>query len=120
MTSDTTTTSRTPARTWLGVGTLLLGTLLPPLDFFIVNLAIPSIQDDLGGGDTLGRLIVASYAATYAVTLTLGGRLGDLFGRRRVFLAGLVGFSLASLLCGWAASPRCSSSGASCRGSPPP
>jgi MFS family permease len=105
MTSDTTTTSRTPARTWLGVGTLLLGTLLPPLDFFIVNLAIPSIQDDLGGGDTLGRLIVASYAATYAVTLTLGGRLGDLFGRRQVFLAGLVGFSLASLLCGWAGEP---------------
>ncbi|KAA0920552.1 MFS transporter [Streptomyces apricus] len=85
--------------------TLLAGTLLPPLDFFIVNLAIPSIQDDLGGGDTLGRQIVASYAATYAVMLTLGGRLGDLYGRRRVFLVGLVGFALASLLCGLAGDP---------------
>ncbi|WP_290056620.1 MFS transporter [Amycolatopsis solani] len=98
-------TSKTPARTWVGVVTLLAGTLLPPLDFFIVNLAIPSIQDDLGGGDILGQQIVASYAATYAVTLTLGGRLGDLYGRRRTFLIGLVGFALASLLCGSAGEP---------------
>lgn len=93
------------ARTWLGVGTLLGGTLLPPLDFFIVNLAIPSIQDDLGGGDILGQQVVASYAATYAVMLTLGGRLGDLYGRRRAFVVGLVGFALASLLCGAAGEP---------------
>ncbi|WP_199854956.1 MFS transporter [Streptomyces dioscori] len=100
-----TSTSHTSARTWVGVVTLLAGTLLPPLDFFIVNLAIPSIQDDLGGGDILGQQIVASYAATYAVTLTLGGRLGDLYGRQRVFLVGLVGFALASLLCGSAGEP---------------
>ncbi|MGW5722573.1 MFS transporter [Amycolatopsis sp. NPDC003865] len=100
-----TSASKTPARTWVGVVTLLAGTLLPPLDFFIVNLAIPSIQDDLGGGDLLGQQIVASYAATYAVTLTLGGRLGDLYGRRRAFLAGLVGFAFASLLCGSAGEP---------------
>ncbi|WP_439382811.1 MFS transporter [Amycolatopsis lexingtonensis] len=100
-----TSTSKTPARTWLGVVTLLAGTLLPPLDFFIVNLAIPSIQDGLGGGDILGRQIVAGYAATYAVTLPLGGRLGDLYGRRRAFLVGLVGFALASLLCGSAGEP---------------
>ncbi|WP_285630525.1 MFS transporter [Actinoallomurus iriomotensis] len=85
--------------------TLLAGTLLPPLDFFIVNLAIPSIQDDLGGGDILGQQVVAGYAATYAVTLTLGGRLGDLHGRRRAFVVGLVGFALASLLCGSAGEP---------------
>ncbi|WP_236795495.1 MFS transporter [Amycolatopsis sp. GM8] len=89
----------------MGVVTLLAGTLLPPLDFFIVNLAIPSIQDDLGGGDSLGQQIVASYAATYAVALTLGGRLGDLYGRRRAFLVGLIGFALASLLCGSAGEP---------------
>ncbi len=100
-----TSTSKTPARTWLGVVTLLAGTLLPPLDFFIVNLAIPSIQDDLGGGDILGQQIVAGYAATYAVTLTLGGRLGDLYGRRRAFLIGLLGFAFASLLCGSAGEP---------------
>ncbi|WP_254896747.1 MFS transporter [Amycolatopsis sp. Hca4] len=98
-------TSNTPARTWVGVVTLLAGTLLPPLDFFVVNLAIPSIQDDLGGGDLLGQQIVAGYAAAYAVTLTLGGRLGDLYGRRRAFLVGLVGFALASLLCGSAGEP---------------
>jgi MFS family permease len=100
-----TSSSRTSARTWVGVVTLLAGTLLPPLDFFVVNLAIPSIQDDLGGGDILGRQIVASYAATYAVMLILGGRLGDLYGRRRVFLIGLVGFALASLLCGAVGEP---------------
>lgn len=100
-----TSTSSTSARTWVGVITLLAGTLLPPLDFFIVNLAIPSIQDDLGGGDILGQQIVASYAATYAVMLTLGGRLGDLYGRRRLFLIGLVGFAFASLLCGAAGEP---------------
>ncbi|MEU0794195.1 MFS transporter [Amycolatopsis sp. NPDC005961] len=87
------------------MATLLAGTLLPPLDFFIVNLAIPSIQDDLGGGDILGQQIVAGYAATYAVTLTLGGRLGDLYGRRRAFLIGLLGFAFASLLCGSAGEP---------------
>lgn len=98
-------TPKTPARTWVGVVTLLAGTLLPPLDFFIVNLAIPSIQDDLGGGDILGQQIVAGYAATYAVTLTLGGRLGDLYGRRRAFLIGIVGFAVASLICGSAGAP---------------
>lgn len=87
-------------RLWLGVATLLAGTLLPPLDFFIVNLAIPSIQADLGGSEVLGQQIVAAYAATYAVTLTVGGRVGDLYGRRRVFLIGLIGFALASLICG--------------------
>src|SRR5699024_3255584 len=87
-------------RLWLGVATLFAGTLLPPLDFFIVNLAIPSIQADLGGSEVLGQQIVAAYAATYAVTLTVGGRVGDLYGRRRVFLIGLIGFALASLICG--------------------
>lgn len=103
--TSTSSASSTSARTWVGVVTLLAGTLLPPLDFFIVNLAIPSIQDDLGGGDILSQQIVASYAATYAVMLTLGGRLGDLYGRRRIFLVGLVGFALASLLCGAAGEP---------------
>lgn len=92
-------------RTWLGVATLLVGTLLPPLDFFIVNLAIPSIQDELVGGDLLGQQVVAAYAATYAVTLILGGRVGDLYGRQRVFLIGVLGFALASLLCGIAPAP---------------
>ncbi|MCF7553600.1 MFS transporter [Pseudonocardia sp. WMMC193] len=97
--------SGSAGRTWLGVATLLVGTLLPPLDFFIVNLAIPSIRDELGGGDLLGRQVVAAYAATYAVTLVLGGRVGDLYGRQRVFLVGLIGFALASLLCGIAPAP---------------
>lgn len=98
-------TTRSASRTWLGVATLLVGTLLPPLDFFIVNLAIPAMQDDLGGGDLLGRQVVAAYAAAYAVTLVLGGRVGDLHGRRRVFLLGVIGFAAASLLCGIAPAP---------------
>ncbi|GAA1859934.1 MFS transporter [Pseudonocardia ailaonensis] len=97
--------SASAGRSWLGVATLLVGTLLPPLDFFIVNLAMPSIQDELGGGDLLGRQVVAAYAATYAVTLILGGRVGDLYGRQRVFVVGVVGFAVASLLCGVAPEP---------------
>ena len=92
-------------RRWVKFAILLVGSFLPPLDFFIVNVALPSIQGDLGTSSSAEQLVISAYAALYAVTLTTGGRLGDLFGRSRVFFLGLIGFTAASLLCGLAWSP---------------
>lgn len=92
-------------RRWTMFMILLVGAFLPPLDFFIVNVALPSIRWELGASSSAEQLVIASYAALYAVTLTTGGRLGDLFGRGRVFFLGLVGFAAASALCGFAWSP---------------
>ncbi|KAA0015546.1 MFS transporter [Salinicola corii] len=103
MTLDT----KTPPapRRWAMFAILLVGTFLPPLDFFIVNVALPSIREDLGASPSSQQLVISAYAAIYAVTLITGGRLGDLFGRGRVFLCGLIGFAVASALCGIAWSP---------------
>lgn len=92
-------------RRWLAFAVLLVGAFLPPLDFFIVNVALPSIREGLGTTSAQLQLVISGYAAAYAVFLITGGRLGDLFGRRRVFLAGLGGFGLASAICGLSVSP---------------
>src|SRR5581483_10194422 len=80
----------------------LTGAFLPPLDFFIVNVALPSIRAALHTSAAQLQFVISPYAATYAVFLISGGRLGDLFGRRRLFLLGIAGFTLASLICGLA------------------
>ncbi|NID03292.1 MFS transporter [Luteibacter jiangsuensis] len=90
---------------WLALAVLLTGTLLPPLDFFIVNVALPAIRTDLRAPSDVAQLVVSVYATAYAVTLILGGRLGDLYGRKRAFVGGMLGFAVASALCGWAPSP---------------
>ena len=92
-------------RRWTMFVILLVGAFLPPLDFFIVNVALPSIRGELGASSAAEQLVISAYAALYAVTLTTGGRLGDLFGRGRVFFLGLIGFAVASTLCGLAGSP---------------
>lgn len=92
-------------RRWGALVVLLTGTFLPPLDFFIVNVALPSIRTDLNTDAATVQLVISGYAAAYAVLLILGGRLGDLYGRRRVFVAGLLGFAASSALCGFAWSP---------------
>lgn len=92
-------------RRWPMFVILLVGAFLPPLDFFIVNVALPSIREDLGASSSTEQLVISSYAALYAVTLTTGGRLGDLYGRGRMFFLGLAGFAAASTLCGFAWSP---------------
>jgi MFS family permease len=97
-------TSHDPRR-WAAFAVLLVGAFLPPLDFFIVNVALPSIRQGLGATPAEVQLVISGYAGAYAVFLITGGRLGDLFGRRRVFLAGLTGFGLSSVLCGFAVSP---------------
>lgn len=90
---------------WLAFAVLLAGGFLPPVDFFIVNVALPSIQDDLRATAAEVQLVISGYAAGYAVFLISGGRLGDLFGRRLCFIAGMTAFTLANLWCGLAATP---------------
>ncbi|MFG3356113.1 MFS transporter [Streptomyces griseofuscus] len=85
-----------------GLFTVLLAAALPLVDFFIVNVALPTMGTDLHAGEAVLELVVAGYGVAYAVLLVLGGRLGDLFGRRRLFLGGMTAFGLTSLACGLA------------------
>ena len=75
------------------------------LDFFVVNVSIPSIRDSLHATFAEVQLVIASYGLTYAVLLISGGRLGDIYGRRRMFMWGVAAFTAASLLCGLAPTP---------------
>ena len=84
------------------LGTVLIATFIGQFDFFVVNVAAPDIQTSLGAGNTALELVVAGYAFMYAAGLVTGGRLGDLLGRRRVFIAGLTAFAVTSALCGLA------------------
>ncbi|WFE21072.1 MFS transporter [Solwaraspora sp. WMMD937] len=93
---------QTSTRAWLGLAVLLTGTFVAQVDFFIVNVAIPSVQADLGATLSQVQLIAVSYGAAYAVAVITGGRLGDLYGRKRIFMIGVTGFAVASLLCGTA------------------
>jgi EmrB/QacA subfamily drug resistance transporter len=85
-----------------GVFFLLAGAFLPIMDFFITNVALPSIDASLHASASELELVIAGYGVAYAALLVLGGRLGDRFGRRRVFLGALVGFVAASAICGFA------------------
>ncbi|GHD98652.1 MFS transporter [Streptomyces alanosinicus] len=95
-------TAAPPALGGPGLFTVLLAAALPLVDFFIVNVALPAIGADLHAGEAVLELVVAGYGVAYAVLLVLGGRLGDLFGRRRLFLGGMAAFGLTSLACGLA------------------
>jgi EmrB/QacA subfamily drug resistance transporter len=95
----------TDSRTrWLALIVLCLGDLMIVLDTTIVNVALPSIRTDLGFSETSLAWVVNAYVLTFGGFMLLGGRLGDLYGQRRLFLAGLVLFTLASLGCGLAGS----------------
>jgi len=89
---------------WLALVVLCLGVLMIVLDTTIVNVALPSIRADLGFTETSLVWVVNAYMLTFGGCLLLGGRLGDLFGHRRLFLAGITLFTLASLACGLARS----------------
>jgi EmrB/QacA subfamily drug resistance transporter len=89
---------------WLALLVLCLGDLMIVLDSTIVNVALPSIQEDLGFSKTSLAWVVNAYLLTFGGFLLLGGRLGDLFGHRRLFLIGIAVFTLASLACGLATS----------------
>ncbi|RSZ47330.1 MULTISPECIES: MFS transporter [unclassified Variovorax] len=86
----------------LGLWVMLSGTFLVVMDFFIVNVALPSMQRELQASAGTLQLVVAGYGLAMAAGLVTGGRLGDIFGRRRMFMLGLLLFALASAACGFA------------------
>jgi EmrB/QacA subfamily drug resistance transporter len=94
-----------PSRHWLGLAVVLTGAFMAIMDAFIVNIALPSIRADLHASFGEAQLIIAAYGLVYAVGLVTGGRLGDLYGRQRMFMIGLAAFTLASLGCGLAPTP---------------
>jgi EmrB/QacA subfamily drug resistance transporter len=97
--------SRLTTRLRLILAVVLLADVLDLMDSTITNIAAPAIVRDLGGGESLIKWLGASYALAMGVLLVVGGRLGDRFGKRRMFLIGIAGFTLASLGCGLAAGP---------------
>src|SRR5690242_3010980 len=92
-------------RSWSALAVLMIGTFMFVLDFFIVNVALPAIQQGLRAGEGAIEWIVAGYAISTAVLLVTGGRLGDQFGRRRVFAIGMTVFVLTSAACALAPDP---------------
>lgn len=93
-------------RRWWALIVLMLAGFMNLLDVSIVNVAIPSIRRDLGATYAAIQWVIAAYSLAFALMLITGGRLGDIFGRKRMFLVGVVGFTVASLLCGLARSPE--------------
>src|SRR4051812_10529491 len=98
-------TATNPPRRWSALALIVTAQFMVILDVAIVNVALPSIKTDLGFSDASLQWVVSAYAIVFGGTLLLGGRLADLLGRRRVFVAGLLLFAAASLLCGiaWSA-----------------
>lgn len=90
------------SKRWLALFVLCLGDLMIVLDTTIVNVALPSIKTDLGFSETGLVWVVNAYMLVFSGFLLLGGRLGDIYGQRRMFLVGLTFFTLASLACGLA------------------
>ena len=94
--------SDTPRGKWLVLAVVGAAFFMTILDVAIVNVAIPSIQEDLHIAESTVQWVITAYAITFGGFLLLGGRMADLLGRRRIFLVGLVVFTLASLACGLA------------------
>ena len=92
-------------RRWAALAILLVGAFLAPLDFCIVTVALPAMAAGLKASAAEMQLVISGYAVVYAVLLITGGRLGDIFGRKAVFMIGLAGFALASMIGGLAESP---------------
>src|ERR1051325_9049154 len=90
------------SKRWIALYVLCLASLMIVLDMTIVNVALPSIKNDLGFSETSLAWVVNAYLLTYGGCLLLGGRLGDLLGHRLLFLVGIILFTLASLACGTA------------------
>jgi EmrB/QacA subfamily drug resistance transporter len=95
-----------PRHAVLAAAVLMVAALMDLLDGTIVNVALPTIQRGLGASPTQVEWVVSGYMLAFAATLITAGRLGDLFGRRRLFLVGVVGFGVASLLSGVAQTPN--------------
>ncbi len=91
-----------PANRWIALAVILVGPFLGVIDFFIANIGVPSIRVSLGASFSEIELVIAGYGLTYAVCLITGGRLGDIYGRKVTFIAGMAGFTLTSAFCGLA------------------
>lgn len=94
------------SRRWIALAIVMTAAFMDLVDVTIVNIAIPSITRDTGASFTSIQWITAGYALAFAAGLITGGRLGDIYGRKRLFLIGIGGFTLASALCGFAANPE--------------
>ncbi|MFJ9819949.1 MFS transporter [Streptomyces sp. NPDC101151] len=93
-------------RRWFALAIVMTAAFMDLVDVTIVNIAIPSIKQDAGASLSQIQWITAGYALAFAAGLITGGRLGDIHGRRRLFLVGVAGFTVASALCGFAANPE--------------
>ncbi|MEU7015487.1 MFS transporter [Streptomyces sp. NPDC046385] len=93
----------TDKRRWIALAIVMTAAFMDLVDATIVNIAIPSIERDLGASFGAIQWITAGYALAFAAGLITGGRLGDIYGRKRLFLVGTAGFTIASALCGIAA-----------------
>ena len=89
-------------RKWLTLAAVSVGLFMIMLDNTVVNVALPSIQDELGADLSELEWIVTGYALTFASLMLVGGKVADAYGRRRIFVTGIAVFTLASLLCGLA------------------
>src|SRR5262245_16850170 len=94
--------SKRSDRRWSALALIVVAQFMVILDVAIVNVALPSIKTDLGFSQSSLQWVISAYAIMFGGTLLLGGRLADLLGRRRLFVAGLSLFSISSLLCGLA------------------
>ncbi len=91
---------------WIAMFVILAAEVMDLLDALATNIAAPSIRSDLGGSETLVQWLGASYTLAMAIGLLTGGRLGDIFGRRRMFMIGAAGFTIGSIACGTAQGPE--------------
>lgn len=98
-------TSPTRFALWLILALVLVADALDMIDSTVTNIAAPTIEHDIGGGESLIKWLGSSYALAMGVLLVIGGRLGDKFGQRRLFLIGMTGFTLASAVCGLSPDP---------------
>ncbi|MFF2075292.1 MFS transporter [Kitasatospora sp. NPDC058162] len=93
-------------RRWIALAIVMVASFMDLVDVTIVNIAIPSIQQDTGASFSEIQWVTGGYALAFAIGLITGGRLGDIHGRKRLFLIGITGFTLASALCGLATGPE--------------
>ena len=84
---------------------MLVAEIMDLLDSTVITIAAPTVRHELGGGTTAMQWWAAGYTLAFAVFMIVGGRLGDVFGRRRIFVIGIAGFTLASMACALAPSP---------------
>ncbi|GAA0471811.1 MFS transporter [Streptomyces sp. NPDC046215] len=93
-------------RRWLALAVVMTASFMDLVDVTIVNIAMPSIQRDIGASFSVLQWLSEGYALAFAIGLITGGRLGDIYGRKKMFLLGMGGFTLASMLCGVVSDPQ--------------